>query len=56
MLIKHTYIIFMASTSWNPQGLSRSVVGLLYLYITFMKKEIKNNDRVQDGKKGQRKL
>jgi hypothetical protein len=22
-----------ASTSWNPQGLSRAVMGLLYLYI-----------------------
>jgi len=22
-----------ASTSWNPQGLSRSVIGLLYLYL-----------------------
>ena len=24
-----------ASTSWNPQGLSRSVMGLLYLYLSF---------------------
>jgi len=23
-----------ASTSWNPQGLSRPVMGLLYLYLT----------------------
>jgi len=23
-----------ASTSWNPQGLSRSVMGLLYLFFT----------------------
>jgi hypothetical protein len=22
-----------ASTSWNPQGLSRPVMGLLYLYL-----------------------
>jgi hypothetical protein len=22
-----------ASTSWNPQGLSRSVMGLLYIYL-----------------------
>jgi hypothetical protein len=25
-----------ASTSWNPVGLSRPVVGLLYLYLTFL--------------------
>ena len=24
-----------ASTSWNPQGLSRPVMGLLYLYLTY---------------------
>jgi hypothetical protein len=24
-----------ASTTWNPQGLSRPVMGLLYLYLTF---------------------
>jgi hypothetical protein len=24
-----------ASTSWNPKGLSRSVMGLLYLYLYF---------------------
>jgi len=30
----HTYIRNVAaSTSWNPQGLSRSVMGLLYLYL-----------------------
>jgi len=25
-----------ASTSWNPQGLSRPVMGLLYLYLAFL--------------------
>jgi hypothetical protein len=25
--------ILRASTSWNPQGLSRTVMGLLYLYL-----------------------
>jgi hypothetical protein len=24
-----------ASTTWNPQGLSRPVMGLLYLYLTY---------------------
>jgi hypothetical protein len=25
-----------ATTSWNPQGLSRPVMGLLYLFFTFL--------------------
>jgi hypothetical protein len=28
-----------ASTSWNPQGLSRAVEGLIYLYLAFMSGE-----------------
>jgi hypothetical protein len=27
-----------ASTSWNPQGLSRPVMGLLYLFTVFVPK------------------
>ena len=31
--------------SWNPQGLSRSVLGLLYLYLTVLKKVQRNGSR-----------
>jgi hypothetical protein len=36
----------VASTSWNLQGLSRSVMGLLYLYILdYINRNMGNNGR-----------
>jgi len=32
-----------ASTSWNPQGLSRPVMVLLYLYLTVLRKQVVDN-------------
>jgi hypothetical protein len=34
-----------ASTSWNPKGLSRPVMGMLYLYLSYLQ-----GSRVRDGK------
>jgi hypothetical protein len=31
-----------ASTSWNPKGLSRPVMGLLYLYLTYSEAMVEN--------------
>jgi len=39
-----------ASTSWNPQGLSRPVMGLFYLYLYLSSSECEVfSSRVTDG-------